>query len=422
MKNNQSIENGTKRQKMPTILRALAIFIIMLILSHCVTIKNIPIGSSLSWVNNERKALSRKISWINLLSMDSDPTGRNIAWNSELPKFMQRDMKFAKSKNVYTITYSFKEIYLKLYYNNDKWYLSATNSPYLYDLTNFSFYKSNDNEEGEFVIYFYDNTMYFQKATVSVLNGISYPQTLTSHPNVPFDVYALGINKMNIGDYTLVKSEDSFSFYKDGKRVSHQIIPNVEWFDIFSSYGFLLDSKHKLYLMLFDLDDEPIIKLLYIGDNVDSFSTYKRLSSSDTDINISLPILIKNNSYYTIVPNDWDIFTQCTSYMDIKDFQFTLKDFKSCFKKAEFEYSNYIKDQTYHSDVFWSAILTFSINEKDFYIRYQLNGYDDSFILTDEEIEKFSKTVYTLDEFWKTIEEIRNEYLDYYDHKGKYSP
>ena len=106
--------------------------------------------------------IERDISWIRWFLMDSSPTERYQAWNSELPTFVKKDIQYAE-KNGYNIEYNFNGKTIYLYQYKDKWFISLyhllNDFRPIDDLTNFSIYKNKDEKNERFIdIYGYENS------------------------------------------------------------------------------------------------------------------------------------------------------------------------------------------------------------------------------------------------------------------------
>ncbi len=79
-----------------------------------------------------------------------------------------------------------------------------------------------------------------------------------------------------------------------------------------------------------------------------------------------------------------------------------------------YDYSSYI-----YEGFGWLADVEVEYNGVTYHYKdYPIYGYDRQFYLTDAEEEKLTTTVYSVEEYWLAVEEIRETYQNYYERQG----
>lgn len=358
---------------------------------------------------------TNKMVFIPKLSVDN----HIYAWDSELPNFVKKDLKQAKAKD-YTIKYIVGSSSISIEFSDGKpiaeinsqntWALPSFNT-----LSNFSIYKKGN----DLYVYGYDEE-YRDSFTQYILfsDYEKYPDynTLTYDTHLPFSLKDLSIGTVNFGEYSLLyDKENTFYFYKDGKIVSSKKfsdpISKVDLYD-----GLLTTTNNMLYMIYaYVREGIPELKFVYVADGV-SFAESKSssfppsLKSSET--NDYLPVLSKNNEYYTLIPNNWEDYTNyCIAEPKLKtysrdiDYSASLVKLEDAFVSAKFENPYYE----------WSIEISFNINGKIYTSDdYLLYGYDSKIELSDTDIQKLAITVRSIDEFKSHIQTIRETYPKYY--------
>lgn len=344
--------------------------------------------------------------------------GRDVAWDSELPGFIEKDIKEAKNKD-YKIRYTVGNSSLEISFYNEETLVEVRSSyswalPSFNTLSNFSIYKKGNN------LYLYgyneDYSDNFQRY-ILYSDYSKYPNydSLTYDTNLPLSLESKGIGSLELGDYSMCyDDEKTFYFYKDGKEVSSKSfsdsISEVHQYD-----GLLITTNNMLYIIYaYEKDGVPDLKFVYITDGVEYAKTESsyfnaRLTATDSK---SLPILMRDNVYYTLVPNNWEDYNDyCISNSNLKpydrdtDYSVTLINLEDAFVSAKFEYG--------YSE--WNVEIAFNINGKIYTTDdYALYGYDTRIHLSDEDAQKLSVTVKSIEDFKEHIQTIRDAYPSYY--------
>ncbi len=346
---------------------------------------------------------------------------RLAAWDSELPNFIQRDIKEAEKKG-YDINYTIGNSLLKisvdetgkpsLYIHGGNTYFTSI----MFDtFTNFSIYK----HDKEIHLYGYNNDM-FQHLTFypSFDKSIDYT-TLTYDLNMPLDHESKGIDTFNFKDYSLYydKNTQTFSFYSNGKVISSKVFyDSVETLNLY--HGIIITQNHMLYrIFAYIKDGLPELKFVFVDDGVELIkSEYQYYSCAylipSDQSSSGLPILKKDDDYYVICPNNWEDYdkyalagSKLSQYNRETDYSSKLINLEDIFVSAEFKY--------YNSG--WSIIVSFDVNGKIYTTdEYPFYGYDNRINLSDKDVEKLSVKVNSIDEIEEHMQIIRKAYESYY--------
>ena len=337
-----------------------------------------------------------------VLLLDENPEDRYIAWHSELPKFIFDDIKYAIKKG-YDVEYTFYDNIILISEEDGKIVLVVNPDNYY----NISYNKVSDfsiylNSLGEIVIYGYEDIDWFSSGTLSKDKDF-YLNTLTYDTNLPFDIYDDGyVHGYDAGEYSIVFDTDSKTqkcrllFYKDGLLVS--ITSFQEKIQNYDSYnGSIITPDNKVYMVFIEMEnDKPVAKFIYVGTAEYCYDMESLYAN-----NFSLPILKLNEEYYTVSANNWDIY----SAYSMSSGSVLTEDINK--SKAKF----------YNSSSDWFAKIKFDVNGMSVDYFYEVNGFDESVGIYEDEIEELSKTVYSTNEFWDQIEEIRSVYAKRYDYR-----
>lgn len=139
--------------------------LIILVLFGVVEVVNLP------EVHVEEETIKRNLAWM-ILQMDEEPVGRTVAWDSELPAFVQRDLEYAE-KHGYEIEYEFKGNVMRIEKQEGEWQLGLVmrrETGYTcVTFTNFSMYQTKDHA---IVVYGTYMGQWFQKITLQKNYGI----------------------------------------------------------------------------------------------------------------------------------------------------------------------------------------------------------------------------------------------------------
>lgn len=370
--------------------------------------------------------ITRDLSWM-ILPMPDEPTGRTVAWDSELPEFVKQDIEYAE-ENGYEIEYEFKGNIMSIENRDGDWRISIktrmdTGSTWD-SLTNFSMYQTKDHK---IILYGYCfGGKCFQKITLK--KNESRIDTITYDPNLPLDEFSAGesIGGMDVGEYSLLREEQTFIFYKDGEIISSQDFPHgkIETIDLYR--GLLLTDTKKLYMMYANLcEGQPKLTFTYIN-TVDSMvkAQYSKDVLKEAENNgIYLSMVQKYGKYYAVVPNDWQSFDKFSVARATMEIHSADREFDYSIELANLETS--LKEVCFHctSGGQWYATIMFDFNGREFYTNYFFGGYDESTCLPENDTYSFDeKRVTSFDEMWETIDEIRKTYFNYYECRGDFAP
>lgn len=349
------------------------------------------------------------------LDEDAIPMDRNSAWDSELPFFIKEDIKYAY-ENGYNIEYKYKNKCIHIGFSSENGSyvcvdegLDDTLNSFLDKVTNFSLYK---NKNG-LVLYGYENEgKWFGRMEIND-DKDAYMYTITYDQNLPFNENSM--NTVEVRDYSLaINIEDGNCiayYYKNAQLVAR--IPfskkvkkcNIETGTIFT-------EDKEIYQLFVDLSDyeNPTINYVYVSKFDCDISN--DIFYSDEWI-FKLPIFIKGKEYYTISPKDWTTYKRLSVGSVEKsgiykkaNYDMQIVKIVDYFESAEFTYWNGLSlNRPFNTEI------AFNINGVKFKANYQVNGYDSNTVDLDEkEADKYCKTVYSFDEFWDNIDDIRAAY------------
>lgn len=375
----------------------------------------------------EGNTIARNLGWM-ILPMDSEPIGRNVAWDSELPKFVQEDMEYAEERG-YDIEYEFKGNIIHIEKIEDEWTLNVkTRMDFgsTWDgLTNFSMYQTSGHE---IIVYGYTFMgEWFQKITLQ--KNEAEINTITYDVNLPLSEFYRGdsIGSMRVGGYSLMRENQTFTFYKDGWMISSQDFTHGVITDMSIYKGIIITETNSLYMMYVELmDGIPTLRFIY-GGEADGIVTTISYSSRLQEVGKKsqyIGMVEKDGQNYAIVPADWKTFDKFSLarenneeiYKATAPFDFGVNLVKlgeENLKEVSFRYLS--------ND--WYATIVFDLNGREFYSEYRFGGYDRETILPEEVSAPFDgKTVYSFEEMWETIDTIRKIYFDYYEHRGDFVP
>lgn len=349
------------------------------------------------------------------LDEDNVPIDRNSVWNSELPFFIREDMKYAY-ENGYDIEYKYKNKCIHISFNPEDGYyicvdegINDSFNSLLDKITNFSLYK---NKNG-LVLYGYKNEgNWFGRMEIRK-DTDAYMHTMTYDPNLPFNKNSM--NTVEVRDYSLaidIEAGNCIAYYYRNAQLVARIpfSKKVKKYNI--QTGTIFTEDEEIYQLFVDLSnyENPMIDYVYVSKFECDISN--DILCSDEGI-FKLPIFIKDGEYYTISSKDWTTYKRLSVGSAKKsgickepNYDMEIVKIVDCFESAEFTYwNNSVWNKPFDTEI------TFNINGMKFYVNYKVNGYDaDTVDLDEKEADKYCKTVYSFDEFWDNIDDIRSAY------------
>ena len=338
--------------------------------------------------------------------IDSEPSDRNVVWDSELPEFVSEDIEYAEKHNIQDIEYEYDSNRINISYILDEWRLNFNN---YYDsstalIRDFSIYKTKNNT---IAIYGYSYG-YFTRIEIG---EESTEEVLTYDANLPFNIDGDDYNSATyIDGYTLLEVNDGFVFYKDGKEISSFNFTDGVIFETVLYDGLIRTTDNSLYIMFVEMvENSPSLRFEKVDDNIEEIVESETIYSDD----LSFPIIIKDGEYYAICANSWDDFKKYNMQAEIlvnsgnSDLGVSLVPLREHFQSAEFSNDYGV----------WICNMIFDINGEKFSYQYEFNGYDNSVDLPDNIIEEYTVDVDSIDAMWDVIENIRDEYTVFYDHQ-----
>lgn len=364
--------------------------------------------------------------------LEDEPEGQSAVFCPELPKLIKNDIKIARKKQL-DIVYEYYDTDIVISIGSDgnpmlKIYKHGI-TPYIDTIVDFSIY--NSIEEDGIIIYGTksNSPKGFGKSVVTKERVEDFT-ILTNDKNLPFNIFPI-TDAVKVGDYSYVidfnQNEDDKNFgyfrilwYKDG--LLKNIVPfNEPVEDVDNESGCILTRGKDLYATFIDLSnlEKPNIIFSKIG-KVDSF-VKKRIGNYEvfnenvnlyTDNNIRLPIVLKDSTYYTIMPDCWQTYSSYSpaSYKILqKQVENPNYNVKLVELKSKFAFVNF--DEYFP----WEARINFDIEGVLAKITYNINGIDERILLSEKEISELTKRVYSIEEFWEHIQKIRETFAKYYE-------
>lgn len=348
---------------------------------------------------------------------------RLIAWDSELPNIIKNDIKEAKKKG-YNIRYAIGNSVLCITFDKN-------GDPVLEGNSNYSWALSSFNTLKNFSIYQKDNALYlygynpeygnFFKEEIFYSDYDTYPtdKSLTYDTNMPLTHKSKGIGTIKFDTCSLYYDEDTqtFSFYSKGKVISSKIFSDtVDYINIYN--GVIITKNHMLYhIYTYIKDGVPDIKFVYVADGVElvestkSYYSTAHLVTKDMESS-DIPIFKVKDEYYVTIPNNWEDYNKYSlsnaklNVYDRKtDYDLTLINLKDSFVSAQFDYK--------YSE--WNIVISFNINGKIYTTdEYLFYGYDTRISLSNDDVEKLSIKVSSIEELEQQVQTIRDVYESYY--------
>ncbi len=342
-------------------------------------------------------------------------SSREIAWDSELPKFVKEDIEYImENSSIQTINYNFFDwkFYIRLDEENQP-YIGLYNEghPYIWNMRNFSLYMFGNTrlslcgyDSGMFIMYSFEK------------DGKYADRVLTSKASLPFDEKES--ETITYGEQYLIcfsKYKDLVYVYRDGEIVSpkYSFEKPKQTFD----NGMIITEDNELEMLYIipGSDGKVKIRVESIGKVPQSCEQTNIKVKSGFGDYLSLPIFIDEFGQNKIpIPQDWNTFILARNGIFLENPNYAI-EFESLgranFKRAIFR--SHAKDSE-DFDGIWNAEIFFDLNGKETSIKYLVNGYDRNVKLP-QELPK-EKAVYSIDEFWNFINQIREAYTKYYDY------
>ena len=352
-----------------------------------------------------------------------------MAWESELPGFVERDLKWLDKQERGYIIYTFGDFLIEISKMSDSEYeLCISNETW--GLTDASIYE----KDGKLYIYAVDTLC--EDFVEYVVSETEVEENLLTfdYKHIPIGVCDVENNDVSwrLADYALLLKDNVFYFYQDGKIISENLFYD-EIKEIYWSYSIVRTTNDILYGIYAYLDGDgiPRITSKYIDDSMNweyEWGCPDELIINSNKYNpiTKLPIVEKDGEYYTYVPENWMDYTQyhidnadivCLS--NLKDdtiLSRKIVKLEDVFYSAEFyqgEYSGWYANIYFDIDKSYESHI-YKFNE------YRIRGYDTSYEddLTEKDIEALTTATFSMDGYWECVKNIRATYEKYYEKKG----
>lgn len=363
-----------------------------------------------------------------------------MAWDSNLPKFMRSDMENALDWG-WTIKYKFHSHTISIERGESRyvegevfWILRVDDSESYYSSLEFEKLEQLSVFEDANGLYFYAFDKYDELLKLSLTDEDVKVQCVSRYPkNIPLiESYA---EAWDFGDVTLVKDSDSqeFTFWSDGFSEGSTTFEDGAIYKIPIGYSLVTTTDNKIYsayaYKLWD-DSSYHLEFRYIGQVDDVTEIYSDWFYDDGCLTFEFPmeekyrfpIVKKDGEYYTCLPED--IKDYCSYSLKNKgglnylrkdaNLNMRLVKLSEIFVSAKIYYtytSNYnVEDYSWVADaVFEYDGIKYTCKECPIY------GYDRAVNLDGWEEEILTQEVRSIDEYWEAVELIRSAYEEHYD-------
>lgn len=361
-----------------------------------------------------------------------------MAWSEELPSFIEKDLDKVMDEG-WRIEYDFAGHTINIKREEDIWedgyYLTMTvdkiddqDDVYVYRFNNSSIYM----DDGMLKWYCWSGDNKFDVVKIS---GTMVKQETLSNNAKDVPITVDDANSWKFGDYVLVQNENELSLWRDGyeKASITSEIGDIEC--IYDRYALLLTTDHKMYgIDIYaskSTDYSPQIYLSYI-DKIDDISDVKFYYPENEFIfefpresEYAFPIVKSNDESYVVLPEDISNYVSYSlankgkivwarEKVNLKRSMVKIADLNFVSANIHYDYSSYI-----YEGFGWLADVEVEYNGVTYHYKdYPIYGYDRQFYLTDAEEEKLTTTVYSVEEYWLAVEEIRETYQNYYERQG----
>lgn len=380
-------------------------------------------------IDHDEQVLTRDLTGNGVFIQNLPSEIPETAWGNDLPNFIKRDLKWIDKHEDYTIEYVFGEENISISRNVD--YLGDICYEYRVSdwstLTDVSIYE----EDGKLLVYGRDYLDHFVKYTVCESDFETEYLTL-DYDHIPLSVgYSANDVSWRIGNYALLIKDNIFYFYQHGKLISKTIFHD-EIEEVYKRYSMVKTTNNILYgIYVYQKNGVPQVTTRFIDEGaavlydwVDQRDLMMYDEEKD-EVTYFLPIVLKDEEYYTYVPTDWEAYELYNMEQEEKTQFGNLDDANLERSIVKIEDTFFSANITFDRNYKWEAEFLFNMGTlsrpKYFkFTEYKIRGYDDyyTYKLTQEEIENLSGAAFTIDEFWDLVEEIRLAYEKYYEKRG----
>lgn len=340
------------------------------------------------------------------LEIPKEPIDRKIAWESELPEFIEKDIRQLEEKSDIDIIYYRIGKRIILIEEGKGLKIKLTEEKRVC-LSDFSIYR---NSSGNLVIYGV-NYGSFERYELSSKTNEWKEDTITKNAELPFDIEADFISSVKDFYLYIDRNTDEIFIYRNKQLVS----PKYSVGKLQDSYrdGIFVTEDNQVWIAyILPKGEKAEIKLEKIGD-VDGIRSYYRddfcCILENDEIITYLPIFVKNGKYVVTVPANWESY-QFYAMHDIEkrpkepNFQLQLIPLEDIFQSAIIKYN---KDR-----YGWFAEMKLELNGKMAIYDYEISV--PTLRMSDNKEIDIPKEIAVTDKIslLKEIKKIREAYLE----------
>jgi len=387
--------------------------------------------------NEEEKTITRNLdkAW-NFIDQKPE-TMPEMAWGENIPQFIQDDIKEVLEDG-WIVKYMYgdcvitleqtdslydDDVCLELYVNYADYH--NMDMEYLWKVSDLSVYKSND------ILYIYawtgSDKEKFEELIVSKYNY--YKDIFYNPSDVP--IGKSDQDSWQIGEYALVQKGDTFSIWNNGTLIDEEKFECDEFWQFSKEFSLIGTDSGDLYAVNIygsrETSHNPKIyfekigrvdEIRPIGGYQGEFLTFEFPKNHE----YTFPIFEKDGEPYACLPEDIRSYASYTT-ANKGEIGFYNEDMNLCRKLVKLDENIFSHADIYYGyigtlyDSFgWCADVYFKYKGVSYYLpEVPIFGYDRQYGLTDKEKASLTRTVHSVEDYWKAVNDIRKTYEAYYE-------
>ncbi len=343
---------------------------------------------------------------------ENEPTNRDLAWDSEYPEFVQKDIEYLqKHEEISYVEYRYKTYKFSIDVTDDELSSLTIGNDYL---TNYSLYRSGDS----IIVYGECSSMFLKYELNQKYSAAYEPEVITKNVNVPISEKASKVLYWRYNCYLCISENQKEVFVcKDRKVVGEKYVSDVGGLR-FVDYQYIADADNNLFMpIIYEDESENLVLDVQKMGNADLGKNDEKLGNLVISGLYDLPAVKDGLNTKFFVPQNIKSYKR---YLDSRfpydtdtNLGWTEKSLWENFSKIEFTYE-YIDASLYDEEQKgWKVTFYYSLDDDtQATYDYILDGIDSFVILNQDEPKKY--TAYTEEEYWDTVSTIRNIYEGYY--------
>lgn len=411
------------------------LFVVILIIVAVVLLVHwiFPVSSR----NDEEKTITRNLdkAW-NFIDQKPE-TMPEMAWGENIPKFIQDDIKEVLEDG-WIVKYKYgdcvitlettdsmydDELYLKLYVMYEDF--RDRNMEYLWRASDLSIYKSDD------ILYIYAWTGIDREKFEELIVSKNYFSNKIFYNPSDVPIGKSDQDSWQIGDYALVQKGDTFSIWNNGVLIDEEKFECNELWEFSEEFSLIGTDNGDLYAVNIYSSRETSYRPKIYFEKIGKVDEIKPIQGYQGEFltfefprehEYTFPIFKKDGEPYACLPEDMRSYASYTT-ANKGEIGFYSEDMNLCRKLVKLDenifshadiYYGYIG--TLYDSFCWGANVYFEYNGISYYLpEVPIFGYDRQYGLTDEEKARLTRTVYSVEDYWKAVNAIRKTYEAYYE-------